>query len=341
MHRRTFLAVSVAAGAASLLRSRPARAAADYSGVKTGSYLTDLTVLATVEAQKIFTEGPCCDRRGTVYFTNTAASAIMRWDGKALSVFRQDKNAANGLLFDRQGRLVACEGESGRVTRTDMATGAITVLCDQFEGKPLGGPNDLAFDAAGRIYFTSRMAPTASAVNNSAGGNVNSVYRIDPDGRVTRVLHAPDIDMPNGLVTSPDDKILYLVESDGREGRKRKIVAYDLSADGTPTNPRTHVEFYPGRSGDGMAIDAEGNLYIAAGLHKTRGTSETLDTRPGIHVVTPAGKLVDFLETPPPDTLTNCRFGGEDLRTLYITSGNKLLSAKSRIPGKSLYRPEA
>jgi gluconolactonase len=335
MHRRTFLAAAAAAGAASLLRTRQASAAADYSGVKSGSYLSDLKTLATVEAPKIFTEGPCCDRQGIVYFTNTAASAIMKWDGKALSVFRQDQNAANGLLFDRQGRLVACEGGAGRVTRTDMATGAVSVLCDQFDGKPLGAPNDLAFDAAGRIYFTSRMAPDAPA-----GGNVNSVYRIDRDGRVTRVLHAPDIDMPNGLVTSPDDKILYLVESDGREGRKRRIVAYDLSADGTPTGGRTHVEFSPGRSGDGMAVDAEGNLYIAAGLHKTRGTSETLDTRPGIHVVTPAGKLVDFLPTPE-DTLTNCRFGGEDLRTLYITGGRQLLSAKSRIPGKSLYRPEA
>jgi len=340
MHRRTFLAATAAAGVSSLIRTKPAIAAADYSAVKPGSYLTDLKTLATVEAPKIFTEGPCCNRAGTVYFTNTEASAIMQWDGKALSVFRQDSNAANGLLFDRGGRLVACEGKSGRVTRTDMGTGAITVLCDQFDGKPLGLPNDLAFDAAGRIYFTSRMAPDASASNNTAGGNVNSVYRIDPDGRVTRVLHAPDIDMPNGLVTSPDDKILYLVESDGREGRKRKIVAYDLSADGTPTNPRTHIEFFPGRSGDGMAVDAEGNLHIAAGLHKTRNTSETLDTRPGIHVVTPAGKLVDFLETPE-DTITNCRFGGADLKTLYITCGRQLLSARSRIAGKSSYRPEA
>jgi len=335
MNRRTFLAATAAAGLTTLVRPKSAQAAADYSTVKPGSYLTDLQTLATVEAPKIFTEGPCCDRQGIVYFTNTEASAIMKWDGQKLSVFRQDQNAANGLLFDRQGRLVACEGKAGRVTRTDMATGKITVLCDRYDDKPLGMPNDLAFDAAGRIYFTSRMAPDAPA-----GGNVNSVYRIDPDGRVTRVLHAPDIDMPNGLVTSPDDKLLYLVESDGRQRRKRQIVAYDLSADGTPTNGRTHVPFYPGRSGDGMAVDAEGNLYIAAGLHKTRGTSETLATRPGIHVVTPAGKLVDFLETPD-DTLTNCRFGGEDLRTLYITSGRKLLSAKSRIPGKSLYRPEA
>jgi gluconolactonase len=88
-----------------------------------------------------------------------------------------------------------------------------------------------------------------------------------------------------------------------------------------------------------MAIDAEGNLHVAAGLHATRKTSETLDTRPGIHVLSPSGELLDFLETPE-DTLTNCRFGGEDLKTLYITCGTLLLSARSSIAGKSTYRPD-
>ena len=99
MHRRTFLTAAASIGLTSLVRSKPASAAADYSGVKACSYLTDLKTLATVEAPKVFTEGPCCDRSGVVYFTNTEASAIMRWDGTALSVFRQDQNAANGLLF--------------------------------------------------------------------------------------------------------------------------------------------------------------------------------------------------------------------------------------------------
>lgn len=337
MQRRDFLK---AAAASSLMTvcSRHTQAAGiadQYEGLATEKYLGELKTLAKVEDRKVFTEGPCCDRAGNVFFTNTQASKILKWDGRELSVFREDENAANGLLFDSQGRLLACEGGSGRVTRTNLQTGKIDVLIDQFNGHPLGAPNDLCLDQRGRIYFTSRMALT-----DTAAKNVHAVYRIDPDGRVERVLHAPEIHMPNGIVTSPDDRTLYLIEADGRPDRNRCILAYDLSADGTPSRPRRLIDFYPGRSGDGMAIDAEGNLYVAAGLHKTRGSSETLDTRPGIHVISPQGKLLAFVQTPE-DTLTNCRFGGPDLKTLYITCGSLLLSLSTTIPGKPLYRPAA
>jgi gluconolactonase len=143
--------------------------------------------------------------------------------------------------------------------------------------------------------------------------------------------------MPNGIATSPDDKVLYLIDADSGEKRARRIRAYDLKADGTVANERLVYDFYPGRSGDGMKVDAEGNLYVAAGLHRRRAGSETLDTRPGIHVITPKGKLVAFLETPE-DTITNCAFGGDDLRTLYVTCGKLLLSVRTRIPGKPAYR---
>ena len=335
MRRRLFLKATAAA-ALSAAAIRPAQAAgiaARYEGLASDRYLSDLKTVAKVTAADVFTEGPCCDRAGNVYFTNTSASQILKWDGKQLAVFREDKNAANGLLFDQQGRLVACEGAAGRVTRTDLATGRIEVLADQFGGHPLGAPNDLCFDKAGRVYFTSRLPNT-----DPAKGNVNAVYRIDPDGKTVQVLKSPHIDMPNGIVTSPDDKILYLVESDGRPDRKRCILAFDLASDGTPSNQRKLIDLYPGRSGDGMAIDEQGNLYIAAGLHKTRGSSETLDTRPGIHVVTPAGELVAYVQTPE-DTITNCRFGGEDLKTLYISCGTLLMSLRTKIAGKSLYRP--
>jgi len=337
MQRREFIRCGAVAAAA-CATSRFARAAGiaeQYDGLDTQRYLTDLKVLAKVVDSKVFTEGPCCDRSGTVYFTNTEASKILKWDGRELSVFRADKNGANGLLFDRQGRLVACEGDAGRVTRTDMQTGKIEVLVDQYDGRRLGLPNDLCFDRQGRIYFTSRLPNT-----DPDQAKTNAVYRIDPDGRVVRLLQAPTIHMPNGIVTSPDDKTLYLVESDSRADRNRCILAFDLHEDGTVSAPRTHINFYPGRSGDGMAIDEQGNLYVAAGLHKTRGTSETLDTRPGIHVVSPAGNLLAFVQTPE-DTITNCRFGGPDLKTLYVTCGSLLLSLSTRIAGKALYRPEA
>lgn len=334
MQRRTFLQ-SAAMGVAAISSTtvRAAGIADRYAALKTGRYLGELKALAEVDDPKGFTEGPCCDRAGTVFFTNTHGAQIMRWDGKQLSVFRENSGAANGLLFDRQGRLVACEGVAGRVTRTDMATGKIEVLCDGYGGHPLGGPNDLTFDAAGRIYFTSRLPNT-----DPAKGNVNSVYRIDPDGKTTRVLHWPEIHMPNGLVISPDDKTFYLIESAPNADQNRCIVAYDL-ADGVTSNRRVLIDFYPGRGGDGMAVDAEGNLYIAAGLHATRKTSETLDTRPGIHVVSPRGELLDYVKTPD-DTVTNCRFGDADLKTLYITGGRKLLSLRTTIAGKAMYRPE-
>ena len=133
--------------------------------------------------------------------------------------------------------------------------------------------------------------------------------------------------MPNGIVTSPDNKVLYLIEAHPEADRHRELRSYDLTADGRVVNQHTLFNFYPGRSGDGMSIDREGNLYVAAGLHKRRGTSETLDTKPGIHVFSPEGELLAFARTPE-DTITTCAFGGEDLRSLYITSGPLLLSIR-------------
>jgi gluconolactonase len=326
--RRTFLRASsctaIAYGAGRLAIHGAAQEPDRYSGLKSADYLGEIKIEVTLDSQKPFTEGPAVDAEGNVFFTNIPNpqnGQILKWHPKEkrLSVFREKTNAANGLNFDAQGRLVACEGglnDRGRVTRTDMAAGEITVLCDSYNGKPLGAPNDNIIDAKGRIYFTSRLANT-----DPQAGNVNSVYRIDPDGRVAQILAAPEIDMPNGVELSPDQKTLYLVESDGCANRARMIRAYDL-----------HITFYPGRSGDGLTVDREGNLYIAAGLHKPRGTSETLDTKPGIHVFSPQGKLLAFAETPE-DTITNCTFGGEDGKTLYITCGRFLLSCRTRIAG--------
>jgi len=311
-----------------------------YAGLDSKKYLGPVEIAATVEHAQIFTEGPAVSATGDVYFTNVPPNHIMKFDvkSKELTVFRENSNAANGLLFDPQGRLIACEGgqqEDGRVTRTDFRTGEITVLVDAYNGHPLGAPNDLTMDAQGRIYFTSRLANT-----DPAKGNVNSVYRIDPDGRTSRILASPEIHMPNGIVTSPDNKILYLIESHPKADHARCIRAYDLQSDGTVRNERILIDFYPGRSGDGMCIDREGNLYVAAGLHNTRKTSETLDTRPGIHVISPEGKLLAFAETPV-DTISNCTFGGEDLRTLYVTCGPYLLQIRTEIPGKPFYKPNS
>jgi gluconolactonase len=214
-----------------------------------------------------------------------------------------------------------------------MATGEITVLADSFNGFPFAAPNDLCVDRKGRIYFSSRPG-----VEDPTQGNVNAVYRVDPDGSVAQILKMPEVHMPNGIVLSPDETTLYLIEAHPDADKHRDIRAYDLQDDGSVRNGRVLINFYPGRSGDGMCIDVDGNLYVAAGLHALRDTSETLDTRPGIHMISPQGKVLAFRETPE-DTVTNCTFGGPDFRTLYVTCGTKLVAIRTQRPGKPAFRP--
>lgn len=277
----------------------------------------DLEVATTVA----FTEGPTVARDGTVYFTETTGERIMRLapDGK-LSVYREKSNGANGLLLDPEGRLVACEGNRAnpRVTRTNVATGAIEVLAAEWQGQKFTAPNDVTIDGAGRLYFT-----------DLPGG---AVYRIDAPGKVERILAAPEIQRPNGIQISPDNRTLYLVEANQQPGGARLIRAYDLSPEGRPSRMRVHYDFKRGRSADGMSIDTAGNLYLSAGLNRPRGTSETLDTKCGIHVVSPQGKLLRFIPVPE-DTITNNAFGGPDMKTLYITAGKTLFKIRVDIPG--------
>ena len=281
-----------------------------------------------------FTEGPTVHADGSVYFTDIANNRILRMapDG-ALSTFRRPGNRANGLIFDDQWRLLACEGGDGstaeaRITRTDVETGEVEVVVDRYEGKLFHRPNDLTIDGSGRIYFTDRPEPE----HGDEYTGVNGVYRIDPDGSIERILTEPEVVRPNGIVVSPDDTTLYVIETQQREGGARLIRAFDLAEDGTASNSRVFHDFYPGRSGDGMTIDSEGNLYVAAGLNRLRGTSETLATRAGVHVFAPNGELLEMIPVPE-DSITNVAFGGPDLRTLYITAGKTLFRVRTDIAG--------
>jgi gluconolactonase len=220
------------------------------------------------------------------------------------------------------------------VTRTDLKTGKVETIAAAFEGKAFNAPNDVTADARGRLYFTD---PAPDSVSQAAAKPRNAVgspgvYRIDTDGTITRLLRPPDTEWPNGLVISPDDKTLYLVEANKVEGGTRAIRAFDLSPDGTLSNRRVLYDFYPGRSSDGVAIDVEGNVYAAAGLHRRRGTHETLDTKCGVHVISPQGKLLRIIPIPE-DTITNTAFGGADQKTLYVTAGKTLFRVPNDIAG--------
>jgi gluconolactonase len=276
-----------------------------------------------------------------LYFTDVANNRIMRYDAKAKKheVFRADSNRTNGMLFDLEGRLVACEGsdtahDNPRVTRTNMKSGEVETLAAQYEGKSFNAPNDVTIDSKGRLYFTD-PAPDSTSQSPAKPKNATGtpgVYRIDTDGKVTRILTAPDTEWPNGPMISPDDKTFYLIEAHKKEGGTRAIRAFDLSPEGTLSNMRVHYNFYPGRSADGMAIDKEGNIYAAAGLHRRRGTHETLDTKCGVYVISPAGKLLRFIPIPE-DTITNTAFGGADNKTLYVTAGKTLFQLPNAIAG--------
>lgn len=293
-----------------------------------------------------FLEGPAADAHGNVFFTDIFNNRIMRFDSRTgdTSVWRADSGRANGLLFDSQGRLLACEGnEFGppgrrRVTRTNMADGSVEVLTDRYEGAQYNAPNDVAACTNGQVFFTDPCYGDRRTMQLTH----ESVYRIDPDGSVTKAITQPAIQRPNGIALSPDEKTLYVVDSCAFVGGNRKLWAFDLSSSGVPSGQRLIFDFAPGRGGDGMAVDQRGNLYIAAGLRQPRGPHETAEVPAGIYIITApgqpnGGKLagrIPILE----DVLTNVTFGGDDLQTLYITAGRTLYSVRIAVPGFVVHR---
>jgi gluconolactonase len=234
-------------------------------------------------------------------------------------VFRH--NASNGLLFDQKGRLVACESGLRRVTRTEK-DGRITVLADRFEGKRFNTPNDLCMDSKGRIYFTDpRYGPRESMELGFEG-----VYRIDAVGQVTRIL-CQGAERPNGILITPDDRSLYIADNNNNtKGGSRKLLRYRLDEKGDVQQgaPEVIFDWKDGRGPDGMKQDAAGRIYVAAGTNRVTEW-ETNEFKAGCYILTPRGRLIDFIPTAP-DEACNCALGGPDKRTLFITSGNHLWS---------------
>jgi gluconolactonase len=243
----------------------------------------------------------------------------MRYDDAtgAFGVFRQPSNFSNGLGRDRQGRLLACEHLTRRVTRTEY-NGAITVLADNFNGKKLNSPNDILCKSDGSIWFTD---PPFGIGGNWEGDKApaelpHSVYRIAPDGKLGLVT--ADLAGPNGLAFSPDEKKFYVVE--GRAQPSRLIWSYDVGANGALSNKVKLVDANGPGALDGFKVDMDGNLWCGWGSNGSPGANPAdLD---GVMVFNPQGKAIGFIRLP--ERCANLTFGGAKNNRLFMASCHSL-----------------
>ena len=270
-------------------------------------------------------EGPAW-RDGWLYFSG--GGKISRWTAgrSGVEVFREESGGANGLRFDPQGRLIVCEAGKRRVTRTEL-DGSITILADRFEGHRFNSPNDLTIDSKGRIYFSD---PRYGKRDNLEM-DVEGVYRIDAPGKVVRVL-GKEVERANGVLVSPGDKFLYVADNNNNNpGGARKLWRFTLRPDGStlPGSRRMIHDWGDGRGPDGVKMNSLGLLFVAGGLTEPHPPYETAAKKGGVYILTPQGKLVDFVPIPK-DEVTNCAFGGAEGRTLYVTAGGTLWSIETR-----------
>ena len=254
---------------------------------------------------------------------------ILRWDetdGSA-SEFRRPSNHANGHARDRQGRLITCEHLARRVTRTEY-DGRITVLADTFDGKRLGSPNDITCQRSGAIWFTDPPFGISGLWEGDPAERElpDAVYRIDPrDGRLTRAI--ADLAGPNGLAFSPNESILYVVES--RAQPHRKIWAYDVAADGTLSNKRLYISAQGPGALDGIAVDADGNVWCGWGHNGARDVdAEELD---GVRVFDPSGKLLAMIRLP--ERCANLCFGGAKNNRVFMASSHSVYALYVNVRG--------
>jgi gluconolactonase len=259
-------------------------------------------------------EGPVWWKEGGyLLFSDIHNNKRMKYTpGRGVTLFKEPTNRANGLTRDIQGRLVACEHDTRRVTRQEL-DGSITVIANSFQGRRLNRPNDVVVKSDGSIYFTD---PNGNFVPEQWDLSFPGVYRVTPDlGTVT--LLSDNFVGPNGLAFSPDESVLYIIDA-----RRRQIRAFDMLPNGTlaKQTERLFADLGGSEPGnpDGMKVDTAGNVYSGGAG--------------GIYILDPKGKKLGRIVHGYPAT-TNIGFGGADWKTLYFTSRNQLGAVNVKIPG--------
>jgi gluconolactonase len=274
--------------------------------------------LERVSHGHIFTEGPVWNaREGALYWTDIIGNTIWKWTpGVGRSVVLRPSGKANGMTFDKEGRLLVAGWTNRTVWRMEL-DGSIVPLATHYDGKKIGTPNDIVTKSDGSIYFTD--PPGGVGIVEMEGEDLqqyldySGVYRLEPKSR-TLTLLTDDVPGCNGLTFSPDEKTLYVNDTGGRF-----IQAYDVQADGTLRNSRRFADIVGEEAGnpDGMKVDVQGNVYCTGPA--------------GIHVFDPAGQYLGRLKVP--EHCANMAWGDADWKTMYITARTSVYRMRLSIPG--------
>jgi gluconolactonase len=280
------------------------------------AYWLKLSAIERIATGCRWAEGPVWFGDGRyLLWSDIPNNRILKWEEEtgAVSAYRKPSNYGNGNTRDRQGRLVTCEHGGRRVIRTEH-DGSITVLIDSFDGKRLNSPNDVIVKSDGSIWFTD---PIFGLLGNYEGNVGESeidanVYRLDPETLKPTIV-AEGVLGPNGLCFSPDESILYMVESRGVPNRK--ILAYDVTDGGRKiTNKRVVIDAGPGGTPDGIRCDVDGNLWCGWGMG-----SPDLD---GVMVFAPDGKPIGRIALP--ERCANLCFGGRKRNRLFMAASQSV-----------------
>jgi gluconolactonase len=262
--------------------------------------------LTKLASDYTFTEGPAVDKAGNVYFTDQPNNRIMKWttDGK-ISLFMDSAGRANGLYFDKAGNLLACADLDNQIWKITPDK-KVTVLVNNVEGKKLNGPNDLWVHPKGGIYFTDPFYKRPYWKRTEKEIEKENVYYLAPNGTLKIVDN--QLVRPNGIIGSPDGKMLYVADINDK-----KTYTYQIQADGSLSNRKLLIEM----GSDGMTLDSKGNLYL---------------TGKGVTVVNPAGEKIAHIDVPENWTANIC-FGGKKRKTLFITAMKSVYTLQMKVKG--------
>mgnify|MGYP003835945817 CR=1 FL=1 len=277
--------------------------------VETEGIIAKVAELKEISTEFVFTEGPAADAAGNVYFTDQPNDRIMIYtvDGQ-IKTFMQPAGRANGLYFDEQGNLIACADEYGELRQIDIKTGTYKVLAHLYNGKRLNEPNDTwVRPQKGGLYFTDPYHQRSWWTHHAPTQDVQGVYFLSPDGTLVRVID--DLEVPNGIIGTPDAKTLYVSDRGAN-----KIYVYTIERDGMLSDKQLFCDM----GSDGMTIDCCGNVYL------------TNDR--GVTVFSPSGEQIEQIKIPQTWT-ANVTFSGPDNHTLFITAKTGIYTLKMNVCG--------